>query len=114
MNFLCMLITALVIGISCLIQMLCIRAKRKILKFLPVVCIIVFAAAFGMEYYKSIQGGGFFGFYIDSILDPLGLVVLWGVFFALLVELVLGVVIAWIVHAVMCVMKKRRNKAADS
>lgn len=34
--------------------------------------------------------------------------------FALLVESGTWVVIAWIVHAVTCVMKKRKNKVADS
>ena len=35
-------------------------------------------------------------------------------FLHFLLSLVLGVVIAWIVHAVVRVMKKRKNKVADS
>lgn len=35
-------------------------------------------------------------------------------FLHFLLSLVIGGVIAWIVHAVVCVMKKRKNKVADS
>lgn len=53
------------------------------------------------------------GFYVEGMLDPLGIVVLWGMFLQFLLSLALGVVIAWIVHAVTCVMKKRQRKADD-
>lgn len=53
------------------------------------------------------------GFYVEGMLDPLGIVVLWGIFLQFLLSLALGVVIAWIVYAVTCVMKKRQRKADD-
>ncbi len=52
-------------------------------------------------------------FYVEGMLDPLGIVVLWGIFLQFLLSLALGVVIAWIVYAVMCVMKKRQREADD-
>lgn len=53
------------------------------------------------------------GFYVEGMLDLLGIVVLWGIFLQFLLSLALGVVIAWIVYAVTCVMKKRQREADD-
>lgn len=111
MEFVCGFILVLVI--SYYIQKLCIKAEKKILKVVPVICVIIFVIIYAVEYYKSINGGDFFWLHIDGMLDPLTLIV-WMAFLAvLLAGAALGVAIAWITHAIAYMVRKRKEKQIE-
>lgn len=103
----------LVLVISYYIQKLCIKAEKKILKVVPVICVVVFAVTFAIELDRSIHGGDFFWFHVAGMSDILALVVLYVFCIVLLAGAALGVAIAWITHIIAYMVRKRKEKQVE-
>lgn len=57
----------IVLVISYYIQKLCIKAKKKIVKMIPVICVVGFAVMFAVESCESMHGGDFFWFHFEDL-----------------------------------------------
>ncbi len=100
----------IVLVISYYIQKLCIKAKKKIVKMIPVICVVGFAVMFAVESYESMHGGDFFWFHFEDLFGYyLGPLVLMAFFAMLLAGAVLGVAMAWIVYAIKYMVQKRKE-----
>lgn len=84
--------------ISYYLQAVCVKAMRKMIKFIPLICYIVFAilcaVLIHMAYQGELYGGGnIFEYYLGPIVLQLFCIII-------LVASAIGILAAWIVHVI--------------